>query len=245
MRQRRTQLRRDAVPAERRHPQCREDARRHGKKYATPPGGTKRAAKDDDRQHGAKRELQPDRLVHQSQRRDGQPVRRAPRQCDGSGACEPHRHREDRERGRTEQIRPGRVGRERNAERQQRNQHRNHQPAFRAPSTEQHNARDQRQGAQIDRRRQPAQAERGREVMPRDKPHQFPCQPPTDEAEAVIDGVVRRPVHVERHDVDRDEQHDRRPHRDCDGDADVEQWARALTGCDARDRHRICLNGLW
>jgi hypothetical protein len=175
MRKRRTQLRRNAVPAERRHPESGEDARRYGQQYATPPRNAQRAAEDDDRQHGPEGELQPDRFVNQSQRRNSQPVGCAPRQCDGSGACEAHRHREYCQRGRTEQIRPRRVGRERNTEWQQRNQQRNHQPALRPSSTEQHNARDQRKGAQIDGSRQPAQSERGREVMPRGKPDQFAC----------------------------------------------------------------------
>jgi hypothetical protein len=209
MRYRRTQLRRDVVTAERRHHDSGKDAGHDGQQHATAPRCSQRAAKDDDRQHGSQGELQPDRLVDQCQSRDDQAVTGTPRQADHPGTSDRQRHGEHRQRGRAEQVRACRVGGERDSEGQQRDQHRDHQSALGPALTEQHHTRDQRQGAQIDRCRQPAQPESGREIMSRDEPDQFTGQPATDEPECVVNGVVRHPVHVKRYDVDRDEQHGR------------------------------------
>jgi len=245
MRYRRTQLRGDVIAAERRHHECGENARRDSQEHATAPRRTQRATQYDDRQHGSQGELQPDRLVDQRQDRDDHAIGCAPRQRDRPGACEGQRYCEHRQCGRTEQIRPGGVGRERDSERQQRNQHRNHQPALRPAPTEQHHTHDQGKGAQIGRRRQPAQSERGPEVMSGDKSDQFACETATDEPEGVVDGVIGQPVDVDRHDVDREEQHGRRPHRDRDRDSDVPQRTRGapLTGFDTQVHHRIGPNG--
>jgi len=175
MRYRRTQLGGDVVTTERRHPECGEDAGGHSQQHATAPSRTQRAAKDDDRQHRSHGELHPDRLVDQSQRRDDQAIRSAPRQCERPGPRERQRNREHRKCGRTEQIRSGGIRGERDAERQQRNQQRDHQPALRPAPTDQHNTHDKGKATQIDRRRQPAQSKGGREIMPRDQPDQFAC----------------------------------------------------------------------
>jgi hypothetical protein len=245
MRYRRTQLRCDVVTAERRHHDSGKDAGHDGKEHPTAPRCSERAAKDDDRQHGSQGELQPDRLMDQRQSRNDEAVSGAPRQGEDPGTSDRQRHGEHRQRGRAEQVGACRVGCERDSEGQQRNQHRDHQPALGPAPTEQHHTRDQRQGGQIDRCRGPAQPKCGREVMSRDEPDQFTGQPAPDEPERVVNRVVRHPVHVKRYDVDRDEQHGRRPHRDHDGDADVEQRARALNCRNAQVRHRIRPNGHW
>lgn len=251
---RRTQFRRDAVTAERRHYDRSQGAGHDRQEHAPAPRCPQRAAKDDDRQHGSQRELQPDRLMDQCQSRNDQAVCGAAHQAAPPRSRERERHGEQRQRRRAEQVGAGRVGRERDSEGQQRNQHRDHQPALGATRTEQHHTRDQGQGAEIAHCRQPAQSERGREVMSGDKPDQLTGQPPTDEPERVVDGVVGDPVHVKRHDVDRDEQHGRGPRRDHDGAADIKQRAGALPAepaiqqlnCrDVQVRHRIRPNGHW
>lgn len=245
MRYRRTQLGGDVVPAERRHRHSGESAGHHCDKHGTAPRRTQRCAENDDREHRTKPELQSDRLMNERQGRDDDPIGRAPRQGDGPRARERQRHGEHRQRRCTEQIRPGRVRRERDTERQQGNQHGNHQPALRPASAEQHNSHDQRQCAQIDRRRQPAQSERGREVVTGDEPHQFTGEPAAHEAERVVDGVVRHPVHVERNDIDREAQYRRRPDRNCDGDADIQQRAGPLSRGKGEVHHQMRPNERW
>jgi hypothetical protein len=233
------------VTAERRHDNRGEDARHDSQEHATTPGSPQRAAKDDDRQHGAQRELQPDGLMHECQRRDNDAVGRAPCQRGRPGARERQRHGEYRQRGRTEQVRPGRVCGEQDSERQQWNQYRDHQPALGPAPSEQHDTHDQRKGTQIDRRRQPAQSERGREVMSGNEPDQFTGQPTTDEPEGVVDGVVGHPVDVERNHIDREAQHGRRPDRNRDGDADIQQRARALIRFETQVRQWMSPNEQW
>jgi hypothetical protein len=70
------------VTAERRHHNRGEDAGHDGQQHATAPGRSQRTTEDDDRQHRAKSELQPDRLMHQRQNRDDDAVGHAPRQRD-------------------------------------------------------------------------------------------------------------------------------------------------------------------
>lgn len=67
------------MTAERRHHHRRENAGHDGQKHTSTPGGSQRTAKNDDRQHRAKRELQSDRLVHQRQNRDDDAVGHTPR----------------------------------------------------------------------------------------------------------------------------------------------------------------------
>lgn len=245
MRYRRTQLGGDVVTAERRYRHSREGAGHHCHEDGTAPGRSQRCAENDDREHGAKAELQSDRLMDQRQSRDDDPIGRAARQGDGTGSRERQRDREHRQRRRTEQIRPGRVRGEGNTERQQRNQHRDHQPALRPAATEQHDSHDQRQCTQVDRRRQPAQSERDPEVVTGDQPHQLTGEPAAHEAERVVDGVVRHPVHVERNDIDREAQYRRRPDRDCDRDADVQQRAGPRSCGKAQVHHQMRPNEQW
>lgn len=245
MRYRRTQLGGNVVTAERRHRHSREGAGHYCHEYGTTPGRSQRCPENDDRKHGAKPELQSDRLMNQRQSRDDDPIGRAPRQGDGPRARERQRDGEHRQRRCPEQIRPGRVRRERDTERQQRNQHRDHQPALRPAAAVQHHCHDQCQGAQIDRRRQPAQSERDLEVVTGDEPHQFTGEPAAHEAERVVDGVVRHPVHVERNDIDREAQYGRRPDRNCDRDADVQQRAGPRSCGKAQVHHQMRPNEQW
>jgi hypothetical protein len=233
------------MTAERSHHNCCERARHDRNQDATVPRCLQGLTKHDDREHGAKSELQSDRLVNERQSRDDDAVGSAARQSDGARACERQRHREQRQRRRTEQVRPGGVRRERDTERQQRNQHRDHQPALRPAAAEQHHSRDQREGAEIDRRREPAQSECGREVMAGDEPHQFTGEAPAYEAERVVDGVVRHPIHVERNDIDCEAQYGRRPDRNGHGRADVQQRASPLTRGLTQDHHQMRPNEQW
>ena len=236
---RRTQLGGDVVSTERRHRYSGDGAGHDGQQHTSAFGRPQRAAKDNDRQHRAKGELQPERLVHQRQNRDNDPVGDAPRNRDRLRARDRHRHGEHRQRGGAEEVRPRGVRRKRNPERQQRNQHRDHQPALGPSPAEQNHAHHQHQAAQVDRRRQPAQAQRNRKIVSGHQTDQFAGQATTDEAERVVDGVVRHPIHIERNNVDREAEHRRRPDRNRDRDADVKKGVRALTGFEAQVHHRI------
>ena len=242
MRYRRTQLGGDVVSAERRDHYRGEDAGHDGQQHTAAPGGSQRAAKDDNRQHRAKGELQADRLVHQRQDRDDDAVGHTPRHRDRARARECQPDGEHGQCGRAEQVRPRGVCRKRNPERQHRNQHRDHQPALGSSPPEQHDAHHQHEAAHVNRCRQPTQCERSREVVAGHQPDQFASEATTDEAERVVDGVIRHPIHVQRNDIDREAQHGRRPDRNRDRDADVQQWMRALTRLEAQVHHRIGLN---
>lgn len=127
---RRTQFRRHVVTSEGCHHNRCEDAGHDGKKHTTAARWSQRAAKDDDRQHGAQGELQPDRLMDEGQGRDDAAVGRAARQADRPRTRERQRYGEQRQRGGTEQVGAGGIGCERDSKGQQRNQHRDHQPAL-------------------------------------------------------------------------------------------------------------------
>jgi len=218
------------VPAERRHRDGGADAGHDRQQHAAAPCRVQRAAEDHDRQHRTKRELQPDRLVYQCQRRNDHAVGRTPRHRGRPGPSEGQRHGEHRQRRRAEQVGPGGIGGERDSEGQQRNEHRDHQPAFGSASREQHHTGNDREAPDVHRRRQPTQPEGHREPVAGDQTDQFTREAPPDEAEGVVDGVIRHPIHVERNDVDREAQHGGRPDRDGDGDADVQHRACTL-GC--------------
>jgi hypothetical protein len=227
------------VAPDRRDNYRREDAGHDGQQHAAAPRGAQRAAKDDDRQHGAEGELQPDRLVYQSQDGNDDTVGNTPRQRDRLRSHIRQRDGEHRQRGRAEKVRPRGIRRERNPERQQRDQHRNHQPALGPSPPEQHHTHDQHKTAHVNRGRHPAQSKRHREVVSGHQAHQFTGEAATDEAERVVDGVVRHPIHVKRNDIDREAQHHRRPDRNPDRDADVQHGVGALTGLQAQVHHRI------
>lgn len=226
------------MAAERRDHERGEDAGHHRQQHAAPPSGPQRGPEHDDREHRAQRELQPDRLMHQRQHRDDDAVGHTPRHRGRPRARRRQRHGEHRQRGRAEQIRPRRVRRERNPEWQQRNQHGDHQPALGTSPTKQHHAHHQHKAGKVHRRRQPAQTERGGKVVSGHQADQFACETAPDEAERVVHGVVRHPVHVERNNVDRETQHGCRPDRNRYRDADVAQRARALTRFGAQVHHR-------
>lgn len=59
-----------------------EGAGHDGQQHAAAPRGSQRAANHDGRQHRAEGELQPDRLVHQSQDRNDDTVGNTPRHRD-------------------------------------------------------------------------------------------------------------------------------------------------------------------
>jgi hypothetical protein len=238
MRHRRTQLSGNVVTPERRDRHRRENAWHDGQQQAPAPGRFQGAAKDGDRQHRTQRELQSDRLVHQRQGGDHDAVSRTACQRNGARAGECQRHSEHRQRRRTEQVRPGRVSRERNPKGQQGHQHRDHQPALGPAPAEQHHAHDQGEAAHIHRGRQPAQSERDHEVVAGHQTRQLACEATTDETERVVDGVIGHPIHVERNNVDREAQHGRRPDRDCNGDADVKDRPRTLIGFETQVHHQ-------
>jgi len=227
------------VAPERGHRDRGEDAGHDGQQHAAASCRFQHPAQHHDGQHSAEGELQADRLMHQCQRRDDDAVRRAPRQRDRPGPREGQRHGEHRQRRGTEQIGSGRVGGERYPEGQQRNQHGNHEPALGSASREQHHAHDDREAGHVHRGRQPAQPECEREPVAGGQADQLACQAPTDEAERVVDCVIRHPVDVEWNDVDREAQHGRRPDRNGNGDTDVEHRARTLVGFQAQIHHEL------